>query len=100
MKLELTLFHAVCYLVCSRLYWQRRHGFVSLSFAAAEQSADLLLDPSTSSSTAVFLVGLIIGPIYPIIMSVCTKVLPRHLHASGIGFIAAVRLSVAFLHLT
>ncbi|KDE07771.1 hypothetical protein MVLG_02041 [Microbotryum lychnidis-dioicae p1A1 Lamole] len=41
------------------------------------------------NAVTVALVGFLLGPIYPITMSICTKVLPRSLHASGIGFIAA-----------
>jgi fucose permease len=42
------------------------------------------------NSVTVALVGVLIGPTYPICMSLCTKVLPRSLHASGIGFIASL----------
>lgn len=36
------------------------------------------------------IIGVLLGPIYPIVMSLCTQILPRSLHASSIGFIAAL----------
>jgi len=40
-------------------------------------------------AVSVAFVGFFIGPMFPCIMSLATKVLPEHLHVSVIGFIAA-----------
>lgn len=42
------------------------------------------------NAITVALIGILIAPLYPIVMSLATKLLPRHLHASSIGFIAAI----------
>jgi fucose permease len=41
------------------------------------------------SAVAVALVGFFLGPMFPAAMVACTKLLPKHLHVSGIGFSAA-----------
>ncbi|KAH9807828.1 bypass of stop codon protein 6-like [Teratosphaeria destructans] len=41
------------------------------------------------SAVAVSLVGFFLGPMFPAAMVACTKLLPKHLHVSGIGFSAA-----------
>lgn len=41
------------------------------------------------SSVAIGLVGFFIGPMFPAAVVACTKLLPRHLHVSAIGFAAA-----------
>lgn len=41
------------------------------------------------SAVSVGLVGFFIGPMFPAAMVACTKLLPRHLHVSSIGFAAA-----------
>lgn len=33
--------------------------------------------------------GFFLGPLFPAAVVACTKLLPRHLHVSGIGFAAA-----------
>lgn len=38
---------------------------------------------------AVGLLGFFLGPLFPAAMVACTKLLPRHLHVSSIGFAAA-----------
>ena len=40
------------------------------------------------SAVAISLIGLLLGPMYPLIMSVVTKILPRKLQSGAIGFIA------------
>jgi fucose permease len=42
------------------------------------------------SAVAVGLQGFFIGPIFPACIVAATKILPRHLHVSAIGFSAAV----------
>ena len=42
-----------------------------------------------ADGVSVALLGFFIGPMFPCIMSLSTKVLPEHLHVSVIGFIAA-----------
>ncbi|KAK5112605.1 hypothetical protein LTR62_003919 [Meristemomyces frigidus] len=41
------------------------------------------------SAVAVALQGFFLGPMFPAAMVACTKLLPKHLHVSGIGFAAA-----------
>ncbi len=41
------------------------------------------------SAAAVSLQGFFLGPLFPIAVVVATKLLPRHLHVSTIGFAAA-----------
>lgn len=43
-----------------------------------------------SNAVAFSLIGVILGPFYPIAISVISKLLPRHLHVGAIGFIAAI----------
>ena len=40
-------------------------------------------------AVAVGLLGFFLGPMFPAAMVACTKLLPKHLHVSGIGFSAA-----------
>ncbi|KAK4046948.1 hypothetical protein OIV83_005739 [Microbotryomycetes sp. JL201] len=68
---------------------EKRVLFVYLGIAIGLELAIWFADTLVGNAVAVGLVGLIIGPIYPVTMSVCTKILPRSMHASGIGFIAA-----------
>ena len=41
------------------------------------------------SAVAIGFVGFFLGPLFPAAMVACTKLLPKHLHVSGIGFSAA-----------
>lgn len=41
------------------------------------------------NATAVSFVGMALGPFYPIVMSACTKLLPRALTGGAIGWIAS-----------
>lgn len=41
------------------------------------------------SVVTVALVGFFLGPMFPAAVVACTKLLPKHLHVSGIGFAAA-----------
>lgn len=41
------------------------------------------------SAVAVSLQGFFLGPMFPAVMVACTKLLPKHLHVSSIGFAAA-----------
>ena len=40
-------------------------------------------------AVSVGLLGFFLGPMFPAAMVACTKLLPKHLHVSGIGFAAA-----------
>ena len=40
-------------------------------------------------AVAIGLLGFFLGPMFPAAMVACTKLLPKHLHVSGIGFAAA-----------
>ncbi|KAK4048968.1 hypothetical protein OIO90_005603 [Microbotryomycetes sp. JL221] len=68
---------------------EKRILYIYLGIAIGLELAIWFADSLVGNAVTVGLVGLIIGPIYPVTMSVCTKVLPRSMHASGIGFIAA-----------
>ncbi|KAM0791850.1 hypothetical protein ACM66B_004107 [Microbotryomycetes sp. NB124-2] len=68
---------------------EKRVLFIYLGVAIGLELAIWFANTLVGNAVAVGLVGLIIGPIYPVTMSVCTKILPRSMHASGIGFIAA-----------
>ncbi|KAG0183271.1 hypothetical protein DFQ28_001839 [Apophysomyces sp. BC1034] len=46
-------------------------------------------------SAAFVLIGFMIGPMFPTTVSLISKVLPRHWHATSIGFVAAVGASGA-----
>ena len=41
------------------------------------------------SAVAVSLQGFFLGPMFPAVVVACTKLLPKHLHVSSIGFAAA-----------
>ena len=41
------------------------------------------------SALSVGLIGFFIGPLFPAAIVACTKLLPKHLHVSTIGFAAA-----------
>ena len=41
------------------------------------------------SAVSVGLLGFFLGPLFPAAMVACTKLLPRHLHVSSIGFAAS-----------
>ena len=48
-----------------------------------------LVPSFTVSAIAVAFQGFFLGPMFPAAVVACTKLLPRHLHVSGIGFAAA-----------
>lgn len=58
-------------------------GFISFPRCACAQIADRGLP-------AVGLIGMLMGPAYPVAISVLTKVVPRRLHSSSIAFCAAL----------
>ncbi|SCV73590.1 BQ2448_7516 [Microbotryum intermedium] len=70
-------------------FGEKRMIWLYLFLATALEFAIWFSRDFIGNAITVALVGFLLGPIYPIMMSICTKVLPRSLHASGIGFIAA-----------
>lgn len=83
--MELTSgFCAVCNLVRELARRQRSRRYASSEDADAHSKAD-----SLRISNAVALIGVLIGPCYPVAISVLTKVIPRRLHATSIGFCAS-----------
>ncbi|KAL7414258.1 MFS general substrate transporter [Mrakia frigida] len=42
------------------------------------------------NAIAVAFVGLVLGPMYPMVISALTKMLPRHLHSGAVGWVASV----------
>ena len=47
--------------------------------------------PSMIGNAVAFsLVGFLLGPFFPVAISVLTKTLPKHLHAGGVGLVASV----------
>jgi fucose permease len=62
-------------------------GYLSLTMAL--QLIFWLVPQFYVSAVAVALQGYFLGPLFPAIVVVATALLPRHLHVSTIGFIAA-----------
>lgn len=53
------------------------------------QFAIWFADSLVGNAVVVALIGVLIGPCYPVAISVLTKVIPRRLHATSIGFCAS-----------
>nr|POF02399.1 bypass of stop codon protein 6 [Quercus suber] len=64
-------------------------GKIYLPLSAGLQLLFWLVPQFYVSAVAVSLVGFFLGPMFPAAMVACTKLLPKHLHVSGIGFAAA-----------
>ncbi|TKX19792.1 MFS transporter-like protein 148 [Elsinoe australis] len=62
---------------------------IYLPLAAGLQLIFWLVPSFTVSAVAVALQGFFLGPMFPAAVVACTKLLPKHLHVSGIGFAAA-----------
>ncbi|EMC91651.1 hypothetical protein BAUCODRAFT_27926 [Baudoinia panamericana UAMH 10762] len=62
---------------------------IYLPIALALQLLFWLVPQFYVSAVAVALQGFFLGPMFPAAMVACTKLLPKHLHVSGIGFAAA-----------
>ncbi|KAM0750441.1 MFS general substrate transporter [Meredithblackwellia eburnea MCA 4105] len=69
---------------------ERRIVFVYLAIACSLEIAIWFSKNLIGNAVQVALVGVAIAPLYPIIISLITKILPRHLHASGIGTMSAL----------
>ncbi|GAA6028830.1 hypothetical protein JCM8097_007415 [Rhodosporidiobolus ruineniae] len=68
---------------------EQRAVYIYLTLALALEFAIWFADTLVGNAVVVAIIGFIIGPLYPIVISVVSKVLPRRLHASVIAFIAA-----------
>lgn len=68
---------------------ERRVVFFYVAIAIALEIAIWLSKNLIGNAVTVALVGIVMGPLYPNVMSLATKILPRSLHNSAIGFIAA-----------
>lgn len=76
--------HSIMYSICSMLTLQA-YIILSIVFGLV-----LWLVPQFyASAVAVALQGFFLGPLFPAAVVVTTKLLPRHLHVSSIGFAAA-----------
>ncbi|KAK3621535.1 hypothetical protein LTR56_019260 [Elasticomyces elasticus] len=62
---------------------------IYLPVALALQLIFWLVPQFYVSAVAVALQGFFLGPLFPAAVVACTKLLPKHLHVSGIGFAAA-----------
>ncbi|KAG8628031.1 hypothetical protein KVT40_003904 [Elsinoe batatas] len=68
---------------------ERLSIMIYLPLAAALQLIFWLVPSFLVSAIAVALQGFFLGPLFPAAVVACTKLLPKHLHVSGIGFAAA-----------
>ncbi|BGP01103.1 hypothetical protein NBRC10513v2_004884 [Rhodotorula toruloides] len=57
--------------------------------ALALEFAVWFADSLVGNAIVVAIIGVLIGPVYPVAISVLTKVIPRRLHATSIGFCAS-----------
>ncbi|BGP25716.1 hypothetical protein JCM10295v2_004649 [Rhodotorula toruloides] len=57
--------------------------------ALALEFAVWFADSLVGNAIVVAVIGVLIGPVYPVAISVLTKVIPRRLHATSIGFCAS-----------
>ncbi|GAA5829881.1 hypothetical protein JCM3766R1_006689 [Sporobolomyces carnicolor] len=73
----------------NRLVGEKRIVYVYLLLALALEFAVWFADSFIGNAVVVSLVGVIIGPLYPIMMSLLTKLLPRKQHGPSIAFVAA-----------
>ncbi|GAA5996197.1 hypothetical protein JCM5350_003302 [Sporobolomyces pararoseus] len=73
----------------NRLVGEKRIIYVYLTLALALEFAVWFADSFIGNAVVVSLVGVIIGPLYPIVMSLVTKLLPRKFHSASIAFIAS-----------
>ncbi|GAA5889573.1 hypothetical protein JCM6882_007072 [Rhodosporidiobolus microsporus] len=69
---------------------ERRIVFVYTSIALALEFAIWFADSLVGNAVVVGMIGVLMGPSYPILISVGTKIWPRRLHASAIAFVAAL----------
>ncbi|KAM0749956.1 MFS general substrate transporter [Meredithblackwellia eburnea MCA 4105] len=70
-------------------FGERRVVFGYLFLSAGLEFAIWFGKNLVGNGMTVALIGFLMAPLYPIVMSLSTKLLPRHLHSSGIGAIAA-----------
>ncbi|GAA5896055.1 MFS transporter [Sporobolomyces salmoneus] len=73
----------------NRLIGEKRIVYVYLALALALEFAVWFADSLIGNAVTVSIVGVIIGPLYPIMMSLMTKLLARKLHGPAIAFTAA-----------
>ncbi|KAJ9632467.1 hypothetical protein H2203_000872 [Taxawa tesnikishii (nom. ined.)] len=65
-------------------------GYIYLPIAMALQLILWLVPNFYASAIAVSFQGFFLGPMFPAAVVATTKLLPRHLHVSGVGFAAAL----------
>ncbi|GAA5992868.1 hypothetical protein JCM10908_001382 [Rhodotorula pacifica] len=68
---------------------EKRALYCYLTIALALEFAIWFADSLVGNAVVVALIGVLIGPCYPVAISVLTKVIPRRLHATSIGFCAS-----------
>lgn len=72
----------------NRRLGERRAVYVYTAGALALEFVVWFVPSLIGSAVAVSFVGLLLGPMYVLIMGVVAKILPRHLQSGAIGFIA------------
>lgn len=87
---------AVCLFLCGAAISEDRTGPRTNSYAQAYILLSIafglvlwLVPQFYASAVAVSLQGFFLGPLFPAVVVMTTKLLPRHLHVSSIGFAAA-----------
>ncbi|GAA5926720.1 MFS transporter [Sporobolomyces koalae] len=73
----------------NRLVGPKRVIYFYLAAALALEFAVWFADSLIGNAIVVSLIGVLIGPLYPIVMSLITQLLPRKLHGPSIAFTAA-----------
>ncbi|KAF2659162.1 MFS general substrate transporter [Lophiostoma macrostomum CBS 122681] len=71
-----------------RYIGERTFVFLLVAGAAAFQLLAWLVPNIITNAVAVSILGLLLGPIYPCAQTIFTKLLPRHVQTTAVGFIA------------
>ena len=80
---------AVCTTISSPYVFTNDQLQIYLPIAMGLELLFWLVPQFYVSAISVGLIGFFIGPLFPAAMVACTKLLPKHLHVSSIGFAAA-----------
>ncbi|EEP80376.1 conserved hypothetical protein [Uncinocarpus reesii 1704] len=92
--LGLTVGRVILGFVTPRLFRSEKHAvIVYLLFTIALELLFWLVPQFYISAVMVSLLGFFLGPLFPIAIVAATKLLPKHIHVSAIGFAAAIGAS-------
>ncbi|GAA5901827.1 hypothetical protein JCM6882_008683 [Rhodosporidiobolus microsporus] len=80
----------VCLIPVTAWVGEQRVVYIYTGVALALEFAIWFRDDFIGNAVVASLIGVMMGPSYPIAVSVMTKLLPRQLHASAIAFLAAM----------